>query len=68
MARKTTKTRKSPKKVARKRVSQPKKAKRAKKPRRATAKKPPESLAAKVADALGGADLLRAWSPTRYSR
>jgi hypothetical protein len=73
MARKTTKKGKAARKTAPKRPA--KSAKRttktaAKKTRPASAKKPALATAApsRVADSFGAADLLRAWSPSRYSR
>ena len=71
---KTTRKGKSPKKAARKKAPQAKSAKRstpkaAKKPRKTSAKKATPAVAVtKVVEALGVTDLLRAWSPSRYSR
>ncbi len=75
MARKKTTTKgKSPKKAARKQAPQATSAKRstreaAKKPRKTSAKKATPAVAVvKAVEAPGVTDLLRAWSPSRYSR
>ena len=72
MARKKTK-RKSTKNVARKKVTKTASAKRrtvkaAKKPRKPAAKtSPPATAVPRTVESPGGMDLLRGWSPSRYS-
>jgi hypothetical protein len=71
MARKRTKG-KATKKVARKKITQAAGAKRrtggaAKKPR-TPAPTPPKPAVPGVVESTGALDLLRAWSPSRYSK